>query len=186
MKHGHLRLVAAAFLLVGLPASALAAPGLNCRSVAASGGWQSTGLTLADGDAVCIAARGVWSHGPEPGNLSPWHGPAGYLLKKERAPTPIVPFPFARIGALVGKIGEAGIAFPIEDGLCFLVRPTDGSSSLPADLKLAMNDVPASFADNLGALRVAVAVEFGEVAKGSRDALFERLAERVTRGSCLR
>lgn len=178
MTQGILRLAAATVLMLGVARSAAAAPDLLCRSIAANGGWQTTGLTLSEGDAVCVAARGVWSHGPESGDITPWHGPAGYLFKNDQKSPPIVPFPFAKVGALLGKIGEMGLAFPIDDGLCFVVRLTDGNSGLPAELHLAMNDAPASFADNEGTLRVAVAV--------GGDGVADRLVQTLSRGSCLR
>ena len=184
MIHGSLRLVAATFLVAVAAGSAAAAPGLTCRSIAANGGWQSTGVTLAEGDTVCVAARGFWSHGPEAGNITPWHGPAGYLFKQDLASPPIVPFPFAKIGALLGKIGDTGLAFPIDDGLCLVATPTDGGG-LPGDLQLAMNDLPASFDDNQGALRVAIAIAVGEPAFNRRS-VADGLAHLITRGYCLR
>jgi hypothetical protein len=182
MIRGSLRLVAGALFAIGLTASTAAASEFTCRSITASGGWQSAGVTVADGDAVCVVARGLWSHGPEAGDIIPWHGPSGYLLKQNTTPPPIVPFPFAKIGALLGKLGDTALAFPVDDGLCFIAQ-SDGNGSLPADLQFAMNDVPASFADNHGALRVAVTIGVGETGFDSRGSALDRL---IARASCLR
>lgn len=185
MLHGLVRPVAVALVCVTTAGTAVAdTPNFTCRSVTANGGWQSTGMTLAEGDAVCVAADGFWSHGPEAGDITPWHGPEGYLYKRDRVSPPIVPFPFAEVGALIGKLGDTGLAFPVGEALCFVAGETDGNSSLPADLQLTINDAPASFEDNQGALSVAVAVQ--EVTRGNPAATIGRLAKVVTRGSCLR
>lgn len=99
------------------------------------------------GQAVCVAAAGVWSHGPEAGGITPFHGPGGYIGKPDEPA--IVPWPYARIGALLAKIGEDGIAFPVEAALCF-------TAQAEGELLLSMNDLPDGFDDNQGALRVAV------------------------------
>lgn len=185
MLNGLVRPVALAFVVASTAGTAVAEmPRPICRSVTAAGGWQSTGITLAEGDVVCVAVDGFWSHGPEPGDMTPWHGPEGYLFKNEKVSPPIVPFPFAKVGALIGKLGDAGLAFPIGDALCFVVGETDGNSGLPADLQFTINDAPASFDDNQGALSVAVAVH--EVVRGSTAATIGRLSQIVTRGFCLR
>jgi hypothetical protein len=184
MLHGLVRPVAVALVFVATAGTAVADPNVSCRHVRANGGWQSTGITLAEGDAVCLAADGFWSHGPEPGDITPWHGAEGYLYKRDRVSPPIVPFPFAEVGALIGKMGETGLAFPVAEALCFIVGETDGNSGLPADLQLTINDAPGSFDDNQGALSVAVAVQ--EAALGNPAAAIGRLAKVVTRGSCLR
>lgn len=185
MLNGLVRPVALAFVVASTAGAAVAdTPRPICRNVTAAGGWQSTGITLAEGDAVCVAVGGFWSHGPEPGDMTPWHGPEGYLYKKDKVSPPIVPFPFAQVGALIGKLGETGLAFPIGEALCFIVGTTDGNSALPADLQFTINDAPASFEDNRGALSVAVAVH--DVGQDNPAAIIGRLSQIVTRGSCLR
>ena len=162
--------------------SAAAGTDESCLNVVAKGGWQSTGVSVGEGDRVCILAKGLWSHGPESGDVVPWHDAEGYLLN-ESAST-IVPFPFAKVGELLARLGETGLAFPVGKRLCFVARTTDGLSGLPADLYLAMNDVPDGFDNNRGAMRVAIAVaDRDRWADGRGD--FDRLAHRAARGSCL-
>jgi len=185
MLNGLVRPVALALVVAFTAGTAVAdMPRPICRSITAAGGWQSTGMTVAEGDAVCVAMAGFWSHGPEPGDMTPWHGPDGYLYKRDKVSPPIVPFPFAQVGALIGKLGDTGLAFPIGDALCFIVGTTDGNSSLPADLQLTINDAPASFSDNKGALRVAVAVH--DVDPDNPAFTIGRLSQFVSHGSCLR
>jgi hypothetical protein len=184
MLHGLVGRFALALIVVATAGTAGAdRPDFACRNVTADGGWQSTGITVAEGDAVCVAADGFWSHGKEAGDITPWHGAEGYLYKRDRASPPIVPFPFAEVGALIGKLGDTGLAFPVGDALCFVAGETDGNSGLPADLQLTINDAPASFEDNRGALQVAVAVH---EARGNDAGAMGRLGKVVSRGSCLR
>ena len=156
---------------------------MTCLEVPADAGWQATGIELQKGDAVCLRAQGLWSHGREAGNIVPFHGPQGYILKQDADPPPIIPFPFARVGALIGKIGDTGLAFPIEHALCFLVAPTPGDpAGLPGELLLSMNDASGTFDNNAGASRVAIAVGGG----GHAPSQLDRLARQVSRGRCLR
>ena len=60
-----------------------------------------------------------------------------------------MPWPYARIGTLLGKIDGDGIAFPIEDELCFIAKAS-------GELMLSMNDALDACDDNRGALRVRI------------------------------
>ncbi len=178
------RLMAAVVIVIAGATHGHAASRIACLKVSAAEAWQGTGVTLQEGDFVCIRARALWSHGQESGNVMPFYGPRGYFLNQDAAPQPIVAFPFARLGALIGKIGETGLAFPIEDGLCFAVEPTPGEPHrLPGELLLSMNDVPGAFANNEGAAYVAVALD-----RTGRATLqmSDRLALQTSHGSCFR
>jgi hypothetical protein len=146
LRTHHLAALAGAVLLIFGATQAEADPRGDCGRVLAARPWQSTGIRITVGEAVCIEASGVWSHGAEAGGITPFHGPAGYIGKPDEPA--IVPWPFARIGALLARIGEDGIAFPVEDGLCFTAQAA-------GELMLSMNDLPDGFEDNAGTLRVA-------------------------------
>ena len=89
-----------------------------------------------------------------------FHGARGYIGKPNEKPSPIVPWPYARIGTLLGKIDD-GVAFPIEDELCFVV-------DAGGELMLSMNDVLDEFDDNRGTLRVRITTEWDRDASASR------------------
>jgi hypothetical protein len=176
-------------MVVGGAADVKADPRMTCLEVPADVGWQTTGIELHEGDAVCLRAQGLWSHGQEAGNIVPFHGPQGYIFKQD-GPQPIIPFPFARVGALIGKIGDTGLAFPIEDGLCFLVAPTPSDpAGLPGELLLSMNDVSGTFDNNAGASRVAIVIDrSGHIpSQLMSDRLgLDRLVLQVSHGRCRR
>lgn len=185
MRIQMLRLVAAAAVVLSGAAEVKAASRMTCLEVPADGGWQETGIELHEGDGVCLRARGLWSHGQEAGNIVPFHGAQGYIFKQVADPQPIVPFPFARVGALIGKIGGTGLAFPIEDALCFRVSPTPGDTAgLPGELLLSMNDASRTFNDNDGALHVAIGID--RRGHNSDRLGLDRLALQVSHGLCRR
>lgn len=144
------RHILAAIVLASAATNAYAQPPVACRFIKADHTWQETGIEIVAGQRVCVQADGNWSHGPEPGGITPFHGPRGYIGKPDIKPPPIVPWPYARIGTLLGKIDD-GSAFPIEDELCFIAA-TSG------ELLLSMNDVPGSFKDNEGFMRVRITI----------------------------
>jgi hypothetical protein len=154
----------AALLLMAGTTAPHAQSDVTCAQVRADEAWQATGVDVLPGERVCIVARGLWSHGPEAGGITPFHGPRGYIAKPDSIAAcytepakpesqPIVPWCFARTGALLGKIATRAApqphAFPIEDELCFVA----GDSG---ELLLSMNDVPGTFGDNQGSLRVRI------------------------------
>jgi hypothetical protein len=61
----------------------------------------------------------------------------------------------------LGKIDD-GLAFPIEDELCFVV-------DAGGELMLSMNDALNEFDDNRGTLRVRITTEWDRDAPGSRS-----------------
>ncbi len=73
--------------------------------------WQSTDIFLEQGQCAQIKAQGEWLYSPEVGR----HGPAGGLI----APGSY-PFPYARGGALLGRIGANGEVFYVgkQGGQC--------------------------------------------------------------------
>lgn len=151
----------AAVLAVIAASDALAQSEASCRLVRADQVWQETGIDVVPGQRVCVQASGVWSHGPEAGGMTPFHGPRGYIGKPNEKPSPIVPWPYARIGTLLGKIDD-GLAFPIEDELCFVVDAA-------GELMLSMNDALNEFDDNRGTLRVRITTEWDRDAPASRS-----------------
>ena len=144
-----LRITLAAVFLVAAASDAHAQPEATCGLVQADQIWQGMRVDVALGQKVCVQARGIWSHGPEAGDMTPFHGPRGYIGKPQERPSPIVPWPYARIGTLLGKIDSEGVAFPIEDELCFVAKA-------PGELMLSMNDALDAFDDNRGTLRVRI------------------------------
>jgi hypothetical protein len=157
MKLGH---IVAAVLAIVATSDARAHPDATCRVIRADRIWQETGIDVVPGHRVCVQASGVWSHGPEAGGITPLHGPRGYIGKPKEEPSPIVPWPYARIGTLLGKIDD-GLAFPIEDELCFVVNAG-------GELMLSMNDALDEFDDNRGTLRVRITTEWDRDASASR------------------
>jgi hypothetical protein len=155
-----LRHTLAAVLVITAASDALAEPEATCGMVRADQIWQQTGIDVVPGHKVCVQTSGVWSHGPEAGGITPFHGPRGYIGKPNEKPSPIVPWPYARIGTLLGKIDD-GVAFPIEDELCFVV-------DAGGELMLSMNDVLDEFDDNRGTLRVRITTEWDRDASASR------------------
>lgn len=141
----------AAVLAITATSDALAQSDAACRLVRADQVWQETGIDVVPGQRVCVQASGTWSHGLEAGGITPFHGPRGYIGKPKEKPSPIVPWPYARVGTLLGKIDD-GLAFPIEDDLCFV-------ADAGGELMLSMNDALNEFDDNRGTLRVRVTTE---------------------------
>lgn len=155
----------------------------TCARVAANEPWQGTGVQLQEGDFACVRAQALWSHGQEAANIVPFYGPQGYFLNENANPQPLVAFPFARLGALIGKIGDAGNAFPIENGLCFAVEPAPGAPGrLPGELQLSMNDVPGGFANNQGSAQVAIAVE--RMGRRESSPTLDRLVTQAFHSGC--
>lgn len=140
--------VAAASVLTAAASTADARSEVTCQYVRADTSWQATGVEVMPGSKVCVVARGIWSHGSESGGITPLHGADGYVGSPEASPQPIVPWPYARVGTLLGRIGD-GLAFPIENELCF-------EADQSGELSLIMNDVESSYGDNRGALRVRI------------------------------
>jgi hypothetical protein len=117
----------------------------ECRTVLANIPWQGTGVSVAPGQFVCVAADGLWSHGYQGLQaLTPFYGPDGYGKDDPRN----VPEVVSRVGALVGKIGNNS-PFLIERQLCFI----PGASG---ELMLQMNDDPGAFDNNLGKMHVQI------------------------------
>ena len=134
-----------AVLCVGLAGATAHRRGGTRVEVFADRMWQSTGIELANGQGIVIAARGSWSHGTETG-FEPYYDADGYGKLDSTALLPRV-----RVGTLLGRIGEAR-PFPIGDRLGLLAL-SEGT------LSLSMNDVPGHFANNRGSLKVWIEVE---------------------------
>ncbi len=102
--------------------------------------WQSTGLKLNAGDRFTITARGEWSYSPVVGLT----GPEGGLS----APS-YYPLPYARGGALIGKVGEDGEPF-------YVGRRTTSAAVEAGLLYLRIND--DLLGDNQGQLRLEIRI----------------------------
>jgi len=103
--------------------------------------WQSTGLYLKTDDQVRLAASGWWSYSPDVG----LHGPEGGL------PAPsYYPLRSAPGGALLGRVGEAGVIFYVGRGASYL-------ATQPGFLYLRIND--DLLGDNVGSLTVKFEVQ---------------------------
>jgi hypothetical protein len=116
-------------------------------------GWQSTGVRVAEGDAVTIRAWGEWLYTP-----GEYHGPEGHA----RYPAPsFYPLPYIQGamgpgvagGVLIGRIGERGAPFLV--GKRAIVHASE-----PGILYLRINDDILS--DNEGWVEVEVSVETPE------------------------
>jgi len=117
----------------------------QCRTVQANAPWQATGVSVAPGQFVCVAADGLWSHGGQGLQaMTPFYGPEGFG-KDEPATVPEV---VSRTGALIGRIG-ANAPFLIERQLCFI-------PSASGELRLSMNDEPGTFDNNRGSMHVQI------------------------------
>jgi hypothetical protein len=117
----------------------------RCTTVQANQDWQGTGITVSPGEFVCVAASGLWSHGGQGIQaITPFYGPEGFA--KDSPVT--IPEVVSRTGALVGRIG-GNAPFVVGQRLCFI-------PSAPGELMLSMNDLPATFDNNLGAMHVQV------------------------------
>ena len=117
-----------------------------CRTVQANAAWQGTGMSVAPGQFVCVAAEGLWSHGGQGLQaITPWYGPEGF--GKDEPNT--VPEVVSRTGALIGRIGT-NAPFLIEKQLCFV-------PSASGELRLSMNDEPGAFDNNRGHMHVQIA-----------------------------
>lgn len=110
--------------------------------VKATDRWFATGIDLAKGDVVLIAASGRWSHGYE-GSRRTAYGPAGYRKKDASALSAE-----ANVGALLARVGRSR---PVLAGAkaTFIVT-ADGR------LSLAMND--SEFSDNTGSVVATIEV----------------------------
>jgi hypothetical protein len=116
-----------------------------CRTIQANIPWQRTGVSVSPGQFVCVAAAGLWSHGPQGIQaMRPFYGPQGFGKDEPN----LVPEVVSRTGALVGKIGTSA-PFLIEKQLCFI-------PGAPGELSLSMNDEPGTFNDNLGSMQVQI------------------------------
>ena len=102
--------------------------------------WQSTALKLNAGDDFTITARGEWSYSPVVGLT----GPRGGL------PAPsYYPLPYARGGALIGRVGENGVPF-------YVGRRAIGSAAEAGLLYLRIND--DLLGDNQGQLSLEIKI----------------------------
>ncbi len=122
-----------------------ARPESQCRTVQANLPWQGTGVSVAPGQFVCVAAQGLWSHGGQGRQaFMPFYGPEGF--GKDEPDT--VPEVVSRTGALIGRIGR-NAPFLIEQQLCFVPGASD-------ELWLSMNDAPGAFDNNRGRMHVQI------------------------------
>lgn len=118
----------------------------QCTIVQANQEWQGTGIRVIPDRFVCVAAAGLWSHGGQGIQaITPFYGPEGFA--KDSPVT--VPEVVSRTGALVGRIG-GNAPFIIGQRLCFI-------PAAPGELMLSMNDLPGTFDNNVGVMRVQVA-----------------------------
>jgi hypothetical protein len=102
--------------------------------------WQSTGIKVNAGDRFTITARGEWVYSPEVGLT----GPEGGL------PAPsYYPLPYARGGALIGRVGESGEPF-------YVGGRATGYANEAGLLYLRIND--DLLGDNEGRLRLEIKI----------------------------
>jgi hypothetical protein len=138
--------VAGSGLCAADPAQTGDKPTRECRVIRANGGWQGTGVVVRPSEFVCVAADGLWSHGPQGIQaITPFYGPEGFA-KDDPVSIPEV---VSRVGALVGKI-DGNVPFVVERQLCFIPASS-------GELMLSMNDAPGTFGNNLGTMRVQIA-----------------------------
>jgi hypothetical protein len=81
---------------------------LNAIRIYAYRDWQSTGVSVYEGDLVSIRAKGTWLYTPEE-----YHGPEGH--RRYSAPQ-FYPVPGVPGGALIGRIGTDGQSFYVGRG----------------------------------------------------------------------
>src|SRR5882672_4836010 len=112
------------------------------REVDAKVEWLDTGISLLPGDEFGVRAEGSWTNA---GVDSPVFGPAGL-------PNTFYPgtwLPSAPLGALVARVGGDGEVVLARAEPMTVVRNR-------GNLQLAMNDVPGTYADNIGSLKAVI------------------------------
>lgn len=103
---------------------------------------RNTGVSITAGDIVTIKAEGTWTI-----DGSTTFGPNGTGTGAD----PTFVDPSSYYWSLIGQIGTGGTYFQIGPSLTF----TAGSSG---NLYVLMNDQPAAYGDNTGALRVTISI----------------------------
>lgn len=136
-------------------------------TVAASWEWTDTGVAIPAGTELIVQATGMWSNVAGTPTLSA-AGYQGYRHPGQR-------YAAADFASLIGTIGSV----PFAIGAAKTVRTPAGGV-----LALGMNDVPGTFPDNVGALRVVIGAAFP--CNGSQalcDRPFHRVAYATTHNS---
>jgi hypothetical protein len=108
--------------------------------VEANAEWTPTGVRLLPGDNLGIVAEGRWFNSlPRDNGTSPLGG----------KPFPGTVMSDVPLGALIGRIGDSGAPFVVGDKF-------DQPVGQAGELYLTMNDVPGTYADNSGFMRVTI------------------------------
>lgn len=106
-------------------------------------GWQDSGIAVATGDRVSLAATGMW--GDSAGTVDA-NGRASQLCSNSSCP--LVNEPVMR---LVGRVGATGAVFAVGTASAL-----DAGAS--GTLRFSANDVPGIFWDNTGSLNVSARI----------------------------
>lgn len=109
-------------------------------SVPANQTWVDTDLVVQQGEVISIRAMGRWSNG---GDNPQYVSANGYDFYHPDAIDSSIPF-----AKLIGSVGN-GESFAV--GQSRTITMTDSGK-----LSLRMNDVPGTFGDNLGSVRVEI------------------------------
>ncbi|MCW8914671.1 MAG: PDZ domain-containing protein [Magnetovibrio sp.] len=117
--------------------------------IAATGLWRDSAINLKRGGAYRITTSGQWSANPFCGNTDASGVETEHLVCMKAIFASAFPIPEARIGALVGKIGQTGTPFVL-GGTEGFIAERDGN------LFLRMNDPDGLMFDNTGYVEVVV------------------------------
>ena len=102
--------------------------------------WVHTGISVGAGQVLTIMASGQWSNG---GGQPRLVGPAGFQGFRMAGTL----LPSANLASLIGKIDST---------IFFIGSNYSRASSVAGELFLSMNDLPNTFSDNKGGLRVSI------------------------------
>lgn len=180
MKRVRLPAVAAVLTLcLHLPAAAADTPRLSRDIALGAGVWTETDLVVQPGEQVSFTAQGAARC---PGAESSF-GPTG-MARGFRDLLRILPMPQAGRGALLGRIGAAGVALPFVVGEKYETTTVAGGPLTLGVNRTETDGCSASFTVHVdvfppkagGAVRVPAAVETMD---GIDNALFTKIPRRI-------
>jgi hypothetical protein len=120
--------------------SAFAARAQQQKTVPAEVIWVDTGITVRAGQILSIVATGRWSNG---GGQPQYVGPDGFGG-------------FRMAGSLLSSASLASLIGNIDSKVFFVGSNYSAPSAVSGKLYLSMNDLPNTFGDNKGSLRVSI------------------------------
>lgn len=124
-----------------------AAPQTSSAVVSANRSWTPTGATVRAGGRVQISAQGRWTLGAATVAAALASGPDGVPGRTN----PNAHLPNANVGALVGRIGDAGKPFLVGSSYA-------ATASADGELFLAINDGARDAVDNTGRVSASIIV----------------------------